>query len=342
MRIIIVILLATVECLGQRTLTGRVLEEGSQRPLKNVNIVIFETTTGTFTNHLGFFQIDLQKNEAVLVLSHVGYLTSQIEIPKEDKISVVLKRESTLLPLLDLTAPIQTVNANTLNKQSASNSENFIVVESNAAYPGGLESFFNYVKERRNRFENLPKQIVGFDFTVDETGYVHDFKLIGGDTIDNEIVNDLKSIIEKGPKWEPATQRQIPVTQSFTLPVKFSAGLEIVYPEKFGAEQYSNISKNCQPVTGFDEFYKVLNATKSYPKTALKNGYEGVVFVTCIVDEKGQIIKSSVGVLKGLGGGIDEEASRLIKSSSPWTPAKSGDANVRQRVILPIEFRISR
>jgi len=50
---------------------------------------------------------------------------------------------------------------------------------------------------------------------------------------------------------------------------------------------------------------------------------------------------SDVSILRGIGGGCDEEAVRVIKlTSKKWKPGKqSGKASVIQ-MILPIKFKI--
>jgi protein TonB len=44
--------------------------------------------------------------------------------------------------------------------------------------------------------------------------------------------------------------------------------------------------------------------------------------------------------VKGIGAGCDEEAVRVLKEVPPWNPAKQRARYVRQRMVLPIIFKI--
>jgi TonB family protein len=73
-----------------------------------------------------------------------------------------------------------------------------------------------------------------------------------------------------------------------------------------------------------------------YPDTAIKNKIQGKVFVNFIVEIDGSI--SHVRVLKGIGGGCDEEAVRVIKMMPKWMPGRQRGIPVRVQFNLPIKF----
>ena len=50
-----------------------------------------------------------------------------------------------------------------------------------------------------------------------------------------------------------------------------------------------------------------------YPELAKEIGIEGTVYVSFIIDEKGQIESSKI--LKGIGGGCSEEATRVVNKN---------------------------
>ena len=45
--------------------------------------------------------------------------------------------------------------------------------------------------------------------------------------------------------------------------------------------------------------------------------------------------------VKGIGAGCDEEAVRIIMNSRPWSPAKQRGKPVKQRMVLPITFKLA-
>ncbi|MBL7789460.1 MAG: energy transducer TonB [Chitinophagales bacterium] len=75
-----------------------------------------------------------------------------------------------------------------------------------------------------------------------------------------------------------------------------------------------------------------------YPVKALKNNIQGVVMVNFVVHSDGSILK--VKVTKGIGGGCDEEAVRVIKKMPKWKPGKQAGKNVAVYFDVPINFTI--
>jgi TonB family protein len=83
---------------------------------------------------------------------------------------------------------------------------------------------------------------------------------------------------------------------------------------------------------------KYFETNIKYPETARLNGIAGIVYVTFIVNSDGTI--SSVGLLKGIGSGCDEEALRLIRNMPKWKPGVQSGKKVRVRVNLPVYFKL--
>ncbi len=82
-------------------------------------------------------------------------------------------------------------------------------------------------------------------------------------------------------------------------------------------------------------------ATKiHYPELARENKVEGLVVVQFIIDEKGKI--SNVTVLRGIGGGCDEEAIRVIKVMPDWQPGRQRGMPVKVRYNVPVRFVLKR
>ncbi len=75
-----------------------------------------------------------------------------------------------------------------------------------------------------------------------------------------------------------------------------------------------------------------------YPETALKAGVQGVVVVVFIIEIDGYL--SHIEVTKGIGGGCDEEAIRVVKLMPRWEPARRNGKSVRVVVRMPIVFRM--
>ena len=74
-----------------------------------------------------------------------------------------------------------------------------------------------------------------------------------------------------------------------------------------------------------------------YPERALRANIEGRVYVRFIVNEKGEV--ENPEVVRGIGGGCDEEALRVVKMAK-FKPGLQRGIPVRVQYNLPIIFRI--
>jgi len=81
-----------------------------------------------------------------------------------------------------------------------------------------------------------------------------------------------------------------------------------------------------------------LASNLQYPAQARQQGIEGRVFVQFVVEKDGSL--SNVTSVKGIGGGCDEEAVRVLKESPKWKPGKQRGKPVKVRMILPITFNL--
>lgn len=74
-----------------------------------------------------------------------------------------------------------------------------------------------------------------------------------------------------------------------------------------------------------------------YPQEAIDAGIEGRVTVQFIVDENGDVINPKV--IRGVGGGLDEEALRVVKAAK-FEPGIQRGKKVKIQMSMPILFRL--
>ena len=79
-----------------------------------------------------------------------------------------------------------------------------------------------------------------------------------------------------------------------------------------------------------------LQSNLRYPSEARESGIQGNVFVTFVVEPDGSI--TDVRILRGVGGGLDEEAIRVVNAMPTWIPGKQSGDEVRVQFNLPIRF----
>jgi protein TonB len=84
---------------------------------------------------------------------------------------------------------------------------------------------------------------------------------------------------------------------------------------------------------------KYLSKNVQYPELAAENGISGIVMVNFVVDAEGNITQAKVA--RGIGGGCDEEALRVVNHMPKWKPGKQGGRAVKVYFTVPIRFVLS-
>lgn len=89
---------------------------------------------------------------------------------------------------------------------------------------------------------------------------------------------------------------------------------------------------------GEAKLFEYLGKNIKYPQIAKEAGISGIVYVNFVVGTNGKI--NDVKVLRGIGGGCDEEAIRVVKNMPQWTPGKQRGKPVKVSYNLPIRFSL--
>lgn len=84
---------------------------------------------------------------------------------------------------------------------------------------------------------------------------------------------------------------------------------------------------------------KYLGSKLRYPRKARRQKIQGKVFVSFIVEKNGSL--TDFKIVRGIGGGCDEEAIKVLKSSPPWKPGYANGRTVRTAYTLPITFQLA-
>jgi protein TonB len=98
------------------------------------------------------------------------------------------------------------------------------------------------------------------------------------------------------------------------------------------------VEETAAPIGGMPAFYEYVQKKLKYPAQARRMGVEGKVFVEFVIERDGSI--TDVKAIKGIGAGCDEEAVRVLKGSPKWKAGKQRGKPVRQRMVLPIAFKL--
>lgn len=89
---------------------------------------------------------------------------------------------------------------------------------------------------------------------------------------------------------------------------------------------------------GPDAFRVFIQQNLKYPEEAQKNGEQGRVFVSFVVNKEGYV--QDVEVKRGVSASLDNEALRVVKSSPKWKPGYNKGKAVNVGYTFPIIFAL--
>jgi TonB family protein len=104
-------------------------------------------------------------------------------------------------------------------------------------------------------------------------------------------------------------------------------------------EIYTVVEKLAEFPGGNAKLGEFLGNNLKYPEESVKNGVEGIVYVSFTIDKEGAV--HDPVIMKGISKECDAEALRVISLSPKWIPAEQQGKRVNQKMTLPIKFVMS-
>ncbi|MCK9168078.1 MAG: energy transducer TonB [Bacteroidales bacterium] len=170
--------------------------------------------------------------------------------------------------------------------------------------------------------------------------------------VEEIIINTKQEVKPPPPKPPPTTtvlnivEDDVEIEDELIIDVEADEALEIeeyipieVEEEEVVEEEIFLVVENQPEFPGGEAArLKYLSENIEYPQMAKESGIQGIVFVTFVVEPNGSI--SNVAILRGIGGGCDEEAVRVVQNMPSWKPGKQRGRPVRVRFNMPIKFTL--
>jgi periplasmic protein TonB len=157
---------------------------------------------------------------------------------------------------------------------------------------------------------------------------------------------------EVAEEEEPKTQAEVVESKAAIGNIDFDKGTDdptAAMPDEMPTEDQQIVGEEGQVFLmaeqmpefpgGEREMLNYLNSNIKYPQMARESGIQGTVFVKFVVEKNGSV--SNVEILRGIGGGCDEEALRVIKNMPKWNPGKQNGLAVRVYFNIPMKFRLN-
>ncbi len=203
---------------------------------------------------------------------------------------------------------------------------------------------------------------IGLVFTMSVVLFAFEMKSYDESIADltNRGTNTFEEVVEVPPTEQPPPPApvvqqpqivEVPDEQEIKEDLKINFDVEVSEETKVEAVQvvaeepkedveqiFSVVEESAAPKGGLQAFYKYVGEKLKYPAQARRMGTEGKVFVEFVVNRDGSLV--DVKVMRGIGAGCDEEAVRVVQSAPSWTPGKQRGKPVRQKMVIPINFKL--
>lgn len=215
-----------------------------------------------------------------------------------------------------------------------------------ADFPGGYTAFMQFLAQNiKYPTGAKSKKIQGrsvITFMVNADGTLSDFKVAKavGYGIDEEAIRVLKT----SPKWQPATRNGKAIRSQYSVPVNFALdanSIGSVKPQGLinNDAVFTAVEQSPSFPGGDEAFGSFLAKNIKYPKEAKENNIQGRVIATFIVEQDGSL--SNIRIVRGIGGGADEEAVRVLAISPKWIAGVQNGYKVRVQYTVPINFALA-
>lgn len=147
----------------------------------------------------------------------------------------------------------------------------------------------------------------------------------------------LLTIVENESEDVSNIDIQAEIDESTPIPVYIPPVLPVKEEEEIIETEIFTVVEEQPSFPGGDQA-RIAYFSKSlkYPPTARELGIMGTVYVSFVVEPNGSI--SNVKILRGIGGGCDEEAIRVVEGMPLWNPGKQRNKAVRVQFSLPVRF----
>ena len=163
---------------------------------------------------------------------------------------------------------------------------------------------------------------------------------------------EVKATIQPPPP--PPIKMIVEVENKVELLDELKPKIDVEITEKMSPENYNIEDLKDEPIEdsifffvetqpsfkgGIAAFYKYIGKEIKYPSQARSMRIEGKVFLEFVINKEGAI--TNIKVLRGIGGGCDKEAIRVLQNAPKWNAGKQRGKAVNVKMVLPITFKLT-
>lgn len=193
--------------------------------------------------------------------------------------------------------------------------------------------------------ETLNTVIMGKSNTIaaseEQTQYVVDGISISDDVIDTEGIASEDKIAVEETQYSSAPAKMRPAMAKKGRSTLSSESKSMINPDSLSdstVNVFTVVEAHPEYPGGMEALQKYLKENVSYPDSAKNLGIQGTVFVSLVVKKSGKVDNAKIE--RGIGGGCDEEALRIVNSMLEWIPGQQRGKPVNTQIVLPIKFKL--
>jgi periplasmic protein TonB len=200
--VVLFIFMTAFQTKAQRTVTGRLVDKETGKPVKDAAVTVVGTDIEIVSNFLGYFQ--LQADSALaLEIYCAGYPLMQVELPEGDHFKI------------ELTKSVDFVSE-----------ETYKIKEEPPTFPGGIGNFQKYILRNIKLPEEVKRGAVSgkvwVEFVVDSLGKIPPDKIVVTEGLCKSCDEETIRLISASPEWNPGIVHDRPVNVTMNVPVAFN------------------------------------------------------------------------------------------------------------------------
>ncbi len=291
---------------GSITITGKVIDASTSKPIKGVNVIVQGTTYGATSDENGAFKVITDNSKpAMLVFSHISYKTNMYECKSGGNIEVKMYKGAQELEEVTVTYLGE-------NKDSEIKPFPYVLID---GVPSNEETYksldINTIKEVSILKGESATILYG---EKGKNGVILVATKKGNTSIDKSVkaVADNFEIKDENNKTATASQKAA------------------------NSDVYTVVEEMPLYPGGENARLMFFSNNLRVPADAVKEGSSGTVYVSFIVQADGSI--SGAKVLRGIGKSYDEEVLRVVNLMPKWNPGKQNGDAVAVVFNLPVKF----
>ncbi len=203
-----------------KTLRGKIISAADKMPLPGVTLAEKGSSNGAITDVEGNFELPLIDSNSTVVVSFIGMESK--EISPADSTTTIIELEPDQLALDEVVV----VGYGVQKKESVIGSKTLVETENQlrleqAAPLGGYKELREYLDKNALLPDDYPKkkEVVRLKISLDAQGKIQGFQNLND--APEALFEKVKSLILKGPKWQPALNDKQPTKSFVKLRVVF-------------------------------------------------------------------------------------------------------------------------